>query len=370
MTPGPVPSRDFALVLTSEGEDAVLRVQGEIDCHTAPDVVAFLDNAIEQGHRRVVLHLGDVDFLGAAGLGIIAAGAGRLHATGRDLLIRAPSPSAYRLLELMGLVAVVNVERPGAVAGPVAPGRATVDSGTGDAHDGSPPTAAAAFGQGVLDSALGLVVALAQAVVPGVDGASVTMRRDARFVSAATTDDFVGELDAVQYDSGEGPCVTAASESRSAQVESLSDEVRWPAFTARARSEGMASVLSTPLVTPVSAAGALNLYSRTPGAFADPERELAAILAAEVSALVTGAVPPPAGEQRRRAYQDAVSAGQVIAQAQGVLIERVGMTRRQAYADLRRRCHEAGIPLGDWAEQFVAAAEEGRRVPPTPRDAS
>jgi GAF domain-containing protein len=63
----------------------------------------------------------------------------------------------------------------------------------------------------------------------------------------------------------------------------MASEARWPAFASRAYQRGINSVISTPLLIEGRTLGALNIYSRTPRAFAPPQGELAWRLASQAA---------------------------------------------------------------------------------------
>ena len=51
-------------------------------------------------------------------------------------------------------------------------------------------------------------------------------------------------MDALQAETGEGPCLSAVFEEQTLRVNDLAAEERWPAFAARAVEAGAASMLS------------------------------------------------------------------------------------------------------------------------------
>ncbi len=132
------------------------------------------------------------------------------------------------------------------------------------------------------------VLDLAVAAVPGADGASVTLRRDAGFETAAASDRDVAEADRAQYDLGEGPCLEAADRGEAMVAPGLPDP-RWPAFGARARELGWAGVIGVPLSTDAGSLGALNLYARRPGMLADRSLAVAQALAEQIAVALTNA---------------------------------------------------------------------------------
>jgi len=107
-----------------------------------------------------------------------------------------------------------------------------------------------------------LVLTLAQAIVGGADGVSITLARHGRLTTVAASAGEVLELDHEQNTSGAGPCLDA-THGRRVHVDSLAAETRWPAFVRTARARGVETVLSIPLVAANRPVGALTVYSHT-----------------------------------------------------------------------------------------------------------
>jgi len=123
----------------------------------------------------------------------------------------------------------------------------------------------------------------------GADGVSVSLRRHGRLATVAASDQTISDMDAIQYATGEGPCVDASVEGRWFHAESLDTEFRWPAFMPGALALGINSILSSPLLARDKPVGALNIYSHTESAFAPKDQELASVFAAQASVILTDA---------------------------------------------------------------------------------
>ena len=139
-------------------------------------------------------------------------------------------------------------------------------------------------------------------------------------------------MDASQYETGEGPCVDASTAGHWFHAESLDNETRWPDFTPRALSLGIRAILSSPLLVQDRPVGAMNIYSRTPGAFTPSGQELAALFATEASLILGGVETEMGDDHLSLRLQSALRTREVIAQAQGVLMERQGLAERAAHA--------------------------------------
>jgi transcriptional regulator with GAF, ATPase, and Fis domain len=231
-----------------------------------------------------------------------------------------------------------------------------------DLSSGLLRVAAIPANQDVLDAALRLVVALARVTVTGADGVSVCLSRHDTLVTVAASDATVAGMDRDQYATGEGPCVAAAKEGHWFHVESLEDEVRWPAFIPRARERGINSILSTPLLTGTRPVGALNIYSLRPQAFAKPELEMSSMLASRASDLLVSAAMDVSMEDLSRQLQEALKGRDVVAQARGALMERHGITAETAYTMLRRTSRQDNTPLRKVAEDVMASTQTATGV--------
>lgn len=358
------PLAGFAATLTFSGHRAVLGVLGEVDLASAPELAAVMHAVIDRGHTDVVVDLAGTDFMGAAGLGVIATTGGRLRSFGGGLTIRSRSAMVARMLDLTGLTELVTLEAVGPVdpidppLGPeqtaAVPGSPVVIDSIGAGEQWRRMSALPADVD-VVDGALRLVVALARATVSGADGVSLSLRRHGHLATVAASDQTISDMDADQYATGEGPCVDASVEGRWFHVESLDQETRWPSFTPRALELGISSILSSPLLAADRPVGALNMYSRTAVAFGSKEQELASIFATEASLILMHAGVDVSDEQCSGRLTDALRSRQVIAQAQGVVMERDGISEEEAYTLLRDFSRRSNRPLRDWAADLVGS---------------
>jgi anti-anti-sigma factor len=363
----------FAVTVGFVNARAVLAVRGEVDRVNAPELGAILDAVIER-HRSVVLDLAELDFMNGWGLGVIAARASRLRRSGGTLTIRSPSAMVLRMIDITGLAELVPLENPD-------PSRRHLDAeqpseiaeallGTEAYH--LPPhvgkITAIPADTDVVDGALRLVVALARATVGGADGASVSLRRHGHLATVAASDQTISDMDASQYATGEGPCVDASVNGRWFHAESLDTETRWPAFTPRAQALGINAILSSPLLAEDRPVGALNIYSRTSMAFAPKDQELASVFAAEASLVLTSAGVDVTDEQLSSRRNEALATRRLIAQAEGVIMEREGVGAHDAYSMLCDYSRRSNRPFRERAEDVVSSTQRLRLDPePGPR---
>jgi anti-anti-sigma factor len=343
----------------------VLVVRGDLDPVTAPELGAVVDAVIDRGNVNVVLDLAECDFIDASGLGVIAEGAARADLWGGTLTVRSPSGVVARLLDLTGLDLTIRPlipdQSPLAQLSP----RADVMGEISPYGRGSLLGRLGAGPDEAVSAALRLVVALARAAVEGADGVSVSLRRHHALETVAASDQTISDMDADQYATGEGPCVDASVAGHRFHARSLASETRWPEFTPRARALGINAILSSPLVVRDRPVGALNIYSRSPDAFAAEDQRLASVFAAEASTVLTVTAEHDMTASRAAGrLGEVLRARQVIALAQGVVMERDRVDEDRAYTTLRRVSARTGRPLRERAEDVVASTRWTR----SPRD--
>lgn len=193
------------------------------------------------------------------------------------------------------------------------------------------------------------VVRRAVEIVPGCDLASVTLRkRRGRAETVAATDASVERLDAIQYALGEGPCLDAAFESENMVVPFVATETRWPRWAGSAHEHGLGSVVAIRLHTTDETLGALNLYSRTPGAFDAEAVDIALIFAAHATDAMSKA-------RLVSGLQGALESRHTIGIAQGVLAIRYDISYERAFEVLHRFSNDRNLKLRDVAAQVVEA---------------
>ncbi len=354
------PTNRFEVGISFTGPDTVVLVVGAVDIATAPELGAILDAVINRQREDVVLDLSRCEFLDASGLGIMVRAVSRLRLRYSEgtLTLRSSSPMVRRMLSVTGVDQLVVLEVPD--PNPRL-GREQLMRKTRPSVAISADTAVTKLRQitaipaddSIVDSALRLVVALTKVTVPGADGVSVSLSRHGQLSTVAASDQTILDMDADQYSTGQGPCVDASIEGRWFHATDLEEETRWPAFIPLAQTLGINAILSNPLVAGDHSVGALNIYSRTAGAFRDKDQQLAAIFASEASTVLTDAGVETTDEQLALGLTDALRSREVIAQAQGILMKRDGLDADGAHAFLRDFSRKTNRPIRQLAEEMV-----------------
>ena len=180
------------------------------------------------------------------------------------------------------------------------------------------------------------------------DSASITMLEGPKrsLKTVASIQRLIQHADQLQYELNEGPCLDAVWVEGHFVIPDIVADGRWPHWAPRAAELGVASMLSLHLFTD-TALGSLNLYSLRPRDFDPTDIEAARVIAAHASVVLAYA----------RAEQNlwqAIDSRNLIGQAQGILMERFGLTPAKAFAVLRRYSQHHNRKLAVVAEELVS----------------
>lgn len=210
------------------------------------------------------------------------------------------------------------------------------------------------------DQVLDDVVTAAVRLIPGVDEASISAVTGRQQVSSRhPSSELPRQVDEVQNEVGEGPCLDAIYEQQTVRVPDMAHEERWPRFARRAAELGAGSMLSFQLYVEGDNLGALNLYSRRANGF-DDESEQVGLLFASHAAVAFADAQQIDQLRRSRDTRD------LIGQAKGMLMERYDIDADQAFRLLTRISQTSNEKLRDVAEELVTTREIRGLRPPGP----
>ncbi|MEV7661973.1 GAF and ANTAR domain-containing protein [Paenarthrobacter sp. NPDC089316] len=183
-------------------------------------------------------------------------------------------------------------------------------------------------------------------------GASIINARGRR-ESTGATDPVVLQADKLQYQLGQGPCLSAWAEQRAIIIEDTWEETRWPAWTSQLADLPLRSVLSAPLTTEGRRIGAIKVYSSSPGAFDDHSVFLIERLATPAAVMLGNARDREATARISSQLVEALSNRDLISRAQGVLMERMNITAPEALSVMLSASKGEDKPLHEVAREIV-----------------
>lgn len=198
-----------------------------------------------------------------------------------------------------------------------------------------------------LDSTLDAIVETAARSLDGIEHVGIsTIFRDGKVETQAGTDQLVWEMDQLQYELGEGPCLQAIREEGVVWVNDLRHDQRWPRYVPVAARRGIKAQLGLRLYADDQILGGLNLYSTSTSTI-DPEVEHSAELYAVHAALALG------WARKADHLNAALQSRKVIGQGIGIVMERFSLDEDRALQYLIRVSQHSNIKLRDVAQELV-----------------
>lgn len=208
---------------------------------------------------------------------------------------------------------------------------------------------------------LGRVATLGRTAVPHATGLSVSLGSPSEPKAMATDSSFAQAVDGVQFDAGEGPCVTAYETGRVTVTHDLTADPRWPLFSSRAAGVGARSALALPLQRGTDTIGVVNLYADEANVFTERDIYLAGLFCAAVGAVVQDVQEREALRVLGIQLKTALTSRAEIDQAKGIIMARHGCTADEAFARMVTISRHSNTKLRDLAASLVKTA--GRSLP-------
>ncbi len=191
-------------------------------------------------------------------------------------------------------------------------------------------------------------------LIEGADCADVLLVSESNdFQSLAATRQLAIDVDGIQEQFHEGPCLDAADGEALVRCDDLQGDPRWPRFAKGAVAVGVHAMMSFQLYTHDKRKGALNLFGQKPGVFDAKDQAVGAMLAAHAATALIA-------HDRERQFQSALSSRDAIGQAKGMIMERFAVDATRAFDLLKKLSQDSNTPLVDIAAGLVARGPEPR----------
>ncbi|HEY2518879.1 MAG TPA: STAS domain-containing protein [Streptosporangiaceae bacterium] len=114
---------EFQLDVESRGDSrAVLRVAGEVDVYTAPQIREQIQDLAAKGTVHLIADLSQVEFIDSSGLGALIGGLRRVREDDGSLVVVISTRRILRVFQLTGLTKALAIYDTVAAAISAAPG--------------------------------------------------------------------------------------------------------------------------------------------------------------------------------------------------------------------------------------------------------
>lgn len=188
--------------------------------------------------------------------------------------------------------------------------------------------------------------------------AAVTLIRDRKPTTVASSGPEAQQLDEVQYRFEEGPCLTAARTGRTVHIPHIADpSVPFP-YREAMQAHGISTVLAVPILLEGSAVSALNLYAAEAEVFGDrvlsSAQKLAEDAAKSLHLALRAATLSEAGHDLRAAMESRTT----IDIAVGILMGQSRCSQDRAMEMLRSASSTRNLKLRDVAQTVITSVTE------------
>jgi transcriptional regulator with GAF, ATPase, and Fis domain len=199
-----------------------------------------------------------------------------------------------------------------------------------------------------IDDLLNGVTRAAVDLIDGADCADVLLVSESNdFRSLAATRQLAIDVDDIQEQFHEGPCLDAADGDALVRCDDLQDDLRWPRFAKGAVAVGVHAILSFQLYTHDHRKGALNLLGLKSSVFTVKDQAVGAMLAAHAATAIIA-------HDRERQFQSALASRDAIGQAKGMIMERFAVDATRAFELLKKLSQDTNTPVVDIAAGLIA----------------
>jgi GAF domain-containing protein len=191
----------------------------------------------------------------------------------------------------------------------------------------------------------------------------ITLEAEDGPMTVALSHQPASQLDHVQYDHDDGPCLHCLRHGELVLLKDTERERRWAEYCAAATALGMRSSLSVPLHGTGLARGALNLYADRPDAFGHKEIGRAEAFGAEASRALDLAGRLTSAVELAHQLRQALLSRTTIDQAIGVVMAQNRCDADAAFDMLRAASQNRNVKLRDVAAGVLRSV---RNAPPPP----
>ena len=92
----------FSVTTDSEGDFAVIHLEGAVDAHTAPQFEEAVQKVIDDGQNKIVVDCEKLSYISSAGLGVFMGFVEELRESGGDIKICGLSAKVKQPFEILG----------------------------------------------------------------------------------------------------------------------------------------------------------------------------------------------------------------------------------------------------------------------------
>jgi GAF domain-containing protein len=204
-----------------------------------------------------------------------------------------------------------------------------------------------------LDATLHRVSELALRAVEPAEHVGITLTLNGSPTTAIFSHPDVPDMEAAQYQTGDGPCLDALRDDRPHLIASMREHGPWQPFRESARRHGVLSSMSLPMRTHDGPVGAMNFYSRHERAFGEREVRVGTAFARQAGFVLVNAHAYWDARTLSENLSAAMASRATIEQAKGIIIATMRCTPEEAFEVLTKQSQQQNRKLREIATEIV-----------------
>jgi GAF domain-containing protein len=209
------------------------------------------------------------------------------------------------------------------------------------------------------ESTINRIAQLAVQAIEPIDICSISLATGRKIKTVGATDPMAARLDEIQYEAGEGPCLSAIAQHETFYIPDMEQDETWPTFSRRAAEEtGVASLLSYVLRVDASSLGAVNMMAKQKDAFEPDDLTAGTLFAAQAGVALSNAVTHEGDQTKIAQLEEAIESRTVIGEAIGLLMASRKCDKEEAFKVLADMSQRSNTKLREIAAKLVEVAPE------------
>ena len=105
--------KSFSIEYTEPADGSLqvveVRVAGFLDAHTVVSFERTMEDLLGRQHQKFILDLGELHYISSAGIGALMVLLQQLRRRQGDMVLLAPSPKVFKVLDLLGFTRVFRI---------------------------------------------------------------------------------------------------------------------------------------------------------------------------------------------------------------------------------------------------------------------
>jgi transcriptional regulator with GAF, ATPase, and Fis domain len=213
--------------------------------------------------------------------------------------------------------------------------------------------------QETVQSTVGRIAELSVLAIDAADHCGISLVRGKSIETVAVTGDIGHTIDALQIETGQGPCMSSIQEQATFHIPDMTQDETWPLFSRRASKEtGISSLLGYVLQVDTDALGALNLMSFQTDAFDEEAIAAGAVFAAQAGVALANALTHEKNEVKVEQLEEGIRTRQVIGEAVGIVMATRQVSAEKAFEILKTISQHTNVKLKEVAAGLVDRVDD------------